>query len=136
MTSLSDEEWKAVQEALVVGGLYECINNILASRFRQPCPVSISDVNRRIIEQAYDDGEGNTVTLVATHDCPWFTGMWEDHEVMQGMEHNGTLYSVVSLSGGGLVSVIVGRGLIDNEMGVAFHDVVEAKAYVKGLTAK
>lgn len=136
MTSMTDEEWKDVQEALVVGGLQDCINNILASRFLDPCPVLLNDANRRIIEQAYDDGDGNTVTLVPTNDCPWFAGVYDGFEVMQGMEHNGTLYAVVSLSGGGPMSVIVGRGLIDNEIGVAFPGVVEAKAYVKGLTAK
>jgi hypothetical protein len=135
-TPLSDEEWKAVQEALVVGGLQACINDILASRFRERCPVLISDTNRRIIEQAYDDGEGNGITLVPTDDCPWFAGMYDGSEMMVGLEHNGTLYSIVTLSGGGLVAVIVGRGLIDNEIGVAFHGFVEAKAYVKGLTAK
>jgi hypothetical protein len=132
---MTDEEWKGVQEALVVGGLYECINNLLANRFRQRCPVSISDRNRRIVEQAYDDGEGETVTLVPTDDCPWFAGVWEGHEVMQGVEHNGTLYSLTALSGGGLVAVIVGRGLIENEIGVAFPDFDTAKVYVKGLTA-
>jgi len=136
VTSMTAEEWKGVQEALVVGGLEARINDLLASRLRQPCPVSISDRNRRIIEQAYDDGDGNTITLVPTADCPWFSGVWEDQEVMQGVEHNGTLYSVVSLSGGGLVSVIVGRGLIENEVGVAFPGFAEAQTYVKGLTAK
>lgn len=136
MTSMTDEEWKGVQEALVVGGLYECINNLLASRFRQPCLVSISDANRWILDQAYDDGDGNTITLEPTDDGPWFAGVYDGDEVMLGMEHDGTLYSVVSLSGGGLVAVIVGNGLIENEMGVAFHGAAEAKAYVKGLTAK
>jgi len=136
VTSMTDEEWKAVQEALVVGGLQECINNILASRFKDPCSVTVSDENRWILDQAYDDGDGSTITLVPTDDRPWFAGMYDGSEVMLGMEHHGTLYSIVSLSGGGLVSVIVGQGLIENEMGVAFHGVVEAKAYVKGLTAK
>jgi hypothetical protein len=136
MTSMTDGEWKDVQEALVVGGLQECINNILAIHSRGPCHVSISDGNRRIIEQAYDDDGGGGITLVPTDDCPWFAGMYDDCEVMVGMEHNGTLYSITSLSGGGLVAVIVGRGLIENEMGVVFNGFAEAKAYVKGLTAK
>jgi hypothetical protein len=46
------------------------------------------------------------------------------------------LYSIVYASGGGLVSVIVGDGIVTNEMGVAFHGISEAKAYVKGLTSK
>jgi len=136
VTSMTAEEWKAVQEALVVGGLEECINNILSSRFqRTPCPVSVNDENRRIIEKAYDDGDGHGITLVPTSDCPWFAGVYEDSELMLGMEHGGVLYSIVYASGGGLCSVIVGRGLLNNEEGVVFHGVVEAKAYVKGLTA-
>lgn len=137
MTSMTDEEWKDVQEALVVGGLRECIDNIISRRFQDsPPPVLISDENRKIITKAYDDGEGHGITLVPTDDPPWFAGVYEDSELMLGLEHNGTLYSVVYASGGGLVSVITGRGLLDNEMGIAFHGVGEAKAYVKGLTTK
>lgn len=136
MSSMTDEEWMGVQRALVVGGLRACIDDIIASRFEQPASVSISDANRWIIEQAYDDGDGNTITLVPTDDCPWFVGMYDGTEVMHGVEHNGTLYSIVTLSGGGPKSVIVGHGLIENEMGIAFPGVVEAKAYVQGLTAK
>jgi hypothetical protein len=126
---MTDEEWKDVQEALVIGGLRACIDGILARRF---CDVSISEENRQIIEKAYDHG----ITLVTTDDYPWFAGMYENYEVMLGLEHNGTLYSIITLSSGDLVAVIEGRGLLDNEMGVAFHGFVEAKAYVKGLTAK
>ena len=133
---MTNEEWAAVQEALVKGGLRECINGLLANRFQHTCPVVISDENRRIIERAYDDGDGGGVTLVPTSDHPWFSGMYEDSEVMLGLEHNGTLYSITTLSGGGLVAVITGQGLVNNEVGVAFHGVSEAKAYVKGLTAK
>jgi hypothetical protein len=130
VTKMTAEEWRRVQEALVKGGLRECIDNLLTSR------VPLSLRNRRIIEEAYDDGGGNTIALVPTDDPPWFAGMYEDSEMMQGMEHQGTLYSIVHASGGGVCSVIVGRGLLNNEMGVAFPGVVPAKEYVKGLTAK
>lgn len=133
MVSLTEEEWARVQHALVAGGLRECIENILSSRILE---ITLRDQNRRILEQAYDDGDGSTIDLVPTDDPPWFAGVYGDDEVMLGMEHNGTLYSIVYASGGGLVSVIVGRGLIENEMGVAFHGVDNAKAYVKGLTAE
>lgn len=136
MTAMTEKEWKDVQEALVVGGLRERINGIIASRFHTIPPVLISDKNRKIITQAYDDGEGHGITLVPTDDPPWFAGVYEDSELMLGMEHNGTLYSIVYASGGGLVSVITGRGLLDNEMGIAFHGVAEAKIYVQGLTAR
>ena len=131
---MTEEEWRRVQEALVKGGLRECIDNLLTSR------PFLSDENRRVLEQAYDDGDGHTVTLVATGDHPWFAGMYDDSEVMIGMEYEGVLYSLVPLSGGGLVAVVVGHGLVENEveseMGVAFRGVEAAKAYVKDLTAK
>lgn len=129
---ITDVEWGRVMAALVQGGLRECIDEIIVSRGFVP----ISMENRRIIEKAYDDGDDNTVDLVLTDDPPWFAGMWGDHEVMLGVEHDGVLYSVVHASGGGLRSVIVGRGLLDNEVGAVFRSVAEAKAYVKGLTAK
>lgn len=129
MNPMTEQEWMRVQEALVVGGLYECINNLLTSR------IALHPANRRILEQAYDNGDGEGILLVPTNDPPWFAGMYEDSELILSMEHNGTLYSIVYASGGGLVSVIIGRGLLDNEMGVEFHGVEEAKAYVKGLTA-
>lgn len=99
-------------------------------------PLVLSERNRWVIERAYDDGDGGGITLVPTDDPPWFAGMYEDSELYLGMEHEGTLYSIVHLSGGGLCSVIVGRGLLENEIGPAFHGVEDAKAYVKGLTAK
>lgn len=129
MTQMTDDEWERVQEALLKGGLRECINNLLTSRV----PLNIE--NRRLIEQAYDDGDGNGISLTMTGDPPWFAGMYEDQEVMLGLEHNGTLFSVVHASGGATVSVVVGYGLIRNEIGVVFPDVVGAKEYVKGLTA-
>lgn len=132
MTPVTDKEWNRVTEALVTGGLRQCIDDILAAR----ASVRVSPRNRRIIEKAWDDGDGNTLTLVPTDDPPWFAGEYEGTELMLGIEHNGTLYSIVYASGGGLVSVIVGDGILQNEMGVAFHGVQEAKAYVKGLLAK
>lgn len=130
MTPITDPEWQRVQESLCKGGLRDCIDSILVSR------ELLGRENRRIIENAYDDGEGGGITLVPTDDPPWFAGVYEDSELCLGLEHNGTLYMIVYASGGGLVSVLVGRAILDNEMGIAFHGVDEAKAYVKGLTAK
>lgn len=129
MTPMTEVEWERVQEALCVGGLRECVDNLLTSR------LPLSDKNRQIISSAYDDGDGHNITLVPTDDYPWFSGMWEDQEVYLGMEYDGILFSVVHASGG-YCAVIVGRGIIENEIGVVFHEVDEAKAYVKGLTAK
>jgi hypothetical protein len=135
VTSLTEAEWSSVQEALVKGGLRACLDTILTNH-RHPCVVVVSETNRQIVEQAYDDGGGGGILLMPTNDCPWFAGMYEGSEVMLGLEHEGTLYSIVTRSGGGLVAVIVGSGIIENDMGVAFHSTAEAKAYVKGLTAK
>lgn len=132
MRPVTEHEWGLVSEALVKGGLRGVINQIIAVRE----DVYLSRDNRRIIEQAYDAGDGNVLDIVATKDYPWFAGMYEDEEVMLGLEYQGTLYSITHASGNGLVSVIVGRGLLENDMGVAFHDVDAAKAYVRGLTAK
>lgn len=129
MIPMTEQEWGRVQEALVTGGLRECIDNLLTSR------VALNRHNRQIIQQAYDAGDGVEVVLVPGEDG-WFSGEYEGHEVFQAIEHGGTLYSIVHASGGGLCSVIVGRGLIENEIGLTFHGVAEAKIYVKGLTAK
>ena len=42
---MTNEEWEDVQEALVVGGLRACIDDIIASRFQQYSLVVISDQN-------------------------------------------------------------------------------------------
>lgn len=132
MTPVTDREWATVQEALVKGGLRDCINDIITSRLN----VQLSNDNRRILEQAYDDGDGHTIDLVTTDEYPWFIGVWGGCELMHGVEHAGRLYCIVHASGGGQVSVLVGRAILDNEFGVAFPNIDEAKAYVKGLTAK
>jgi len=130
MTPMTDEEWQRVTDALVRGGLRDVIDSLLTTR------PFLSEENRKIIDRAYDDGDGHGITLVPTDDPPWFAGMYEDSEVMLGMEHRGILYSIVHGSGGGVSSVIVGEGLVENEIGVAFYSVNAAKAHVKDLTAK
>ena len=118
----------------VQGEFYPCKPHVFEQTYE--AALVLSDENRRIITQAYDDGEGHGITLAPTDDFPWFEGLYEDSQLYLGMEHNGTLYSIVYASGGGNCTVIVGEGLLTNELGVAFHGVGEAKAYVKGLIAK
>ena len=55
---------------------------------------------------------------------------------MEGIEVDGTLYSVVPLSPGDVVSVLVGTQIVENEIGVTFPSAAEARAYVQGLTAR
>lgn len=120
-----------ITEAVQVAAL--CVS--LVERLMGTPIVKVSDQNRRLIEEAYDAGDGVGVTLVAGEDG-WFTGLYDDFEVFQAMERNGLLYSIVHASGGGQVSVIVGSGLIENEIGTTFSSVPEAKAYVQGLTRR
>lgn len=131
MTSMTEEEWASVQAALVRGCLEATINGILATRV----PVRIHPRNRRILEEAFDDGD-KTVTLVASSEPPWsFLGMFEDCHVCDGLEHEGVLYVAVPQSGGGLVSVFVGEELRENSAGVTFRNMGEAKAYIQGRIA-
>lgn len=118
----------------VRGEFYPCKPDIFLETYYET--MVLSDANRKIIEEAYDDGDGNTVTLSPSDDPPWFVGTYQDWEIYLGMEHQGVLYSIVHASGGGSCAVITGRGLLDNELGITFLGVDEAKAYVKGLTAK
>ena len=122
----------------VQGEFYPCKPDIFAQTYDRSAPpqVALSDENRRILQKAYDDGDGGGITLSPGEDPLWFVGTYDDTEVCEGVEHDGVLYTIVHLSGGGLVSVIVGRGLIDNEMGAAFHSVDEAKAYIQGRIEK
>lgn len=129
MMQMTDDEWARVQKALVVGGLRETIDEIISTR------PSLRAENLRWLTIAYDDGDGNTITLGPSDDPPWFVGMYGDHEVLLGCEIDGTLYSIIHLSGRGLVSVLVGDEIVNNETGAVFSTVPEAKAYVKGLTA-
>jgi len=121
----------------VQGEFYPCKPDIFEQTYEEVHPpLLLSGWNRRMIEEAFDDGDGNILDLVANDDAPWFNGEYDGSVVMEGAEHNGTLYSIVHASGGGLVSVIVGKGLVENDAGVVFHSVSEAKAYVQGLIAK
>lgn len=140
MSIVTDEEWAEVDAALVKGGLRQVIERIVIAHENEvrgePAQVQISEKNRALVYRAYDDGDGNTVTIESTDDPPWFRGVYDGSEVMLGCEYGTTLYSLVYASGGGLVSAIVGEGLVNNEVGVVFHSVPEAKAYVKGLTSQ
>lgn len=130
---MNEEEWDCVQEALCKGGLREYIDSLLTSR---EAPLSlVNGRNRYILHTAYDAGDGVTVDLVPGEDG-WFFGEHSGHTVFTAIEVDDVLYTIVNASSDGMVSVIVGSGLIENEAGVLFHTVAEAKAYIQGLTAK
>lgn len=98
--------------------------------------LSITDSNRLLIYRAYDDGDGNTITLEPSDKDNWFVGTYDGYLVMEGIEVDGTLYSVCPQSGGGLVAVLVGDEIVSNSVGAVFGSAPEARAYVQGLTAK
>lgn len=135
MTSMTEQEWAGVLEALCRGGLREYIDSILSAHATR-ASVRIRPNNLRLMERAWDDGDGNTVHLIAGEEPPWFIGVYEDcDEVCEGLEHDGVLYVAVYQSGG-LVSVIVGEGLAENDGGVTFKSMHEAKAYIQGRIAQ
>lgn len=138
MTEMTEEEWASVERALCGGGLRDCIERILSNRIPgiAPTTVQIRDENRRIMEEAWDDGSSTLVLFANAEEPPWFVGIHEGFEVCEGVERGGVIYTIVHQSGGGLVSVIVGSGLVENDAGVTFRNVNEAKAYIQGLTAK
>lgn len=138
-SDMTPEEWRGVQETLLRGGLQAYINNLLANRAHSDRPRGVSVVNStnlKIIEQAFDDGDGGQIEIVSTDEPQWFEVTYEKSQVMLGMQRRGVLYAIVHLSGGAKVQVLVGRDLLNNVVGTIFDTVAEAKAYVKGLTAK
>lgn len=133
MGEMTEEEWNKVQGALVHGGLRAIIDEMIRSRMPDNAP--ISDVNRMLLYRAYDDGDGNTISLVPGEIEGYFSGMWEDEEVVCGIEIAGVLYSICRLSATDF-AVYVGSEIVENAAGAVFRTVAEAKAYILGLTAK
>jgi hypothetical protein len=133
VTTLTEEEWQGLQATLVRGGLREYVEGLVAKRLEADC-VPISDANRAILYRAYDDGNGGNITLATSDVEGYFVGLWEDVEIMEGTEVDGVLYSVCPQSGGGLVTVLVGEQITDNDLGPMFHSNAEARAYILGLT--
>lgn len=140
MSEMTEEEWVEVQEALVRGGIRECINSIIHRRagFDEPDEmiIRINNVNRMLLYRAYDDGSGGTVVIVPSQVNGYFEGHYDGEYVMEGTEVNGTLFCICPQSGGGTVSVLVATEIVDNAAGTPFDSIPEARAYIRGLTAK
>lgn len=129
---------RAIEEAVQVAALCVSLCEQLIAQHEGDQTVNdlgISDANRMLLYRAYDDGDGNTISLQPDGDG-WFIGTWDGHPVVEGVEVDGTLYSVVPQSGNGMVSVLVGKQIVDNYVGPIFTSTAEARAYVQGLTAK
>lgn len=99
-------------------------------------PLHIKDANRAILYRAYDDGDGNTISLVSSRYEGWFVGTWDGDPVMEGTEIKGTLYSICPQGSTGTVAVMVGREIEKNVVGPTFDSKAEARAYIQGLTAR
>lgn len=102
----------------------------------QPRSPQIRDANRALIYRAYDDGDGNTLSLEPSEHQGWFVGTYDDQLLLEGTEVDGTLYSICAQSGGGMVAVLVGTEIVDNSAGAIFSSTAEARAYIQGLTAR
>lgn len=120
----------------VAGEFYPCKPDIFEQTYETTTPYTLSDANRMLLYRAYDDGDGSTVTIQAGSTDDYFVGMYEDMEVMEGVQIDGTLYSICPQSGGGLVTVLVGEEIVQNVVGPTFSSFPEARAYIKGLTTK
>lgn len=132
---MTETEWRGLQATLVHGGLREYVDRLLLSRVEAlDCP-PISDANRALLYQAYDDGDGNTVTI-HTGKTGYYEGWWDGEMLMEGVEIDGVAYNICPESSGGLVTVFKGDAIVENQIGVTFRSTAEAKAYIKGLTSK
>lgn len=104
----------------------------ITTTFPEP---ALSDVNRRILYDAYDDGDGNTITLSPSSEHPgYFVGRYLGERILDCTEHEGVLYSLVGGTHSGVYTVLVGEELTENALGEEFWSLSEARAYVLGLT--
>lgn len=134
MSDMTEEEWEGVAKALVSGGLRDYINGMLRKRTEDILPRLISRDNLRLLRQAFDP----LLRIEESDIDGYFVGVVDDGEVVEvveGTEIDGVLYCICPLSGGGLVSVTVGDELIRNS-GETFRIRAEARAYIKGLSAR
>lgn len=95
--------------------------------------LNVSTRNLALIIRAYDDGDGGNLDL-RQRDDGWVEGTFNGCMMYEGIEVNGVLYSISYMSGG-QITVAMGHELatVDGEW---FTSVAEARAYIKGLTAK
>lgn len=112
------------------------IFNLTYEAVDEPECVRINSTNRMILHRAYDDGNGGNISLRNSVIPGYFDGEYDGEYVMEGVEINGVLFSIVPNSGGGTYAVLVGTEIVENEAGVTFNSVLEARAYIQGLTAK
>src|SRR5690606_33580211 len=95
--------------------------------------LKMSPKNISLIIKAYDDGDGGNLDL-RQRDDGWIEGTFDGVLMYEGIEVDGVLYSITHMSGG-QITVAVGKELLTVD-GEWFGSVAEARAYIKGLSAK
>ena len=93
--------------------------------------VTLSDTNRALLHRAYDDGDGNSFSIVPSAFPGYFEGVCDGNKMMEGTEVNEILYSICPNSGGGTVSVLRGDQILQNEMGRLMETWGEAREYIQ-----
>lgn len=127
----ADSKEDRITEAVQVAAL--CVS--LAEHLLQfgDLGLKMSHKNLLLIIKAYDDGAGGNLDL-RQRDDGWVEGMFDGFLMYEGIEIDGTLYSISHMSGG-QITVAVDEE-ISTVDGVWFDTVAEARAYIKGLSAK
>lgn len=126
MAATTEQEWEAIQEALVKGGLRETIDDIITAR---ETPPEISRENRLMLAEAFRGWEGRFTLTTGDH---YFAGFLDDELVVEGVEYNGVLHTIVHR--GDHVEIMIGDE-IRRGRGVHFKSVGEAWECVKEITA-
>lgn len=126
MAATTEQEWEAIQEALVKGGLRETIDHILLTR---QDTLTISEANRRMLAEAFRERSPRfTITAIDNY----FTGHCDSELVVEGEEVDGTLYSILHI---GKRYVVMVGDQVTTKSGITFGNLTSAWNYVQRLTA-
>lgn len=91
-----------------------------------------------LIVSAYDDGSSSAFDYILFRghpDSEYLTVSYDDTDVCECTRVGEDFYAVCQQSGG-YVSVFRNHELANNETGVEFRTMAEARAYIKGLSSK
>lgn len=125
MKPVTNEEWDIIVGALVHGGLRETIDDIIQTRLPSE---EVSEENRRLLASAFvKQGEDGGRFRLATCEKR-FTGWYEDEIVVEGVEIDGTLYTIFHI--GDWVELFVGDTVLGDEPGRRFNSARDAWAHI------
>lgn len=113
-------------------GFYPYNPQVFLKTYEPSSTYTLSDANRMMVYRAFDDGDGNTVTLGSDYIDGYFVGTYGGYQVCSGTEIDGTLYLIVPNCSS--FNVLVGDDVVANVEGVPFNSSKEARAYILGLT--